>query len=136
MTTSLNPYRILIVDDAPAVREGLRWLLENEPDFQVVGEAGNGLEALQNVVTLLPDILILDIDMPGMNGLEVAEAIKCALDPPLILFVSVYGGRKIRELARAAGGDGFAEKGQGWPAVISELRSILVNASKAQDGLI
>ena len=118
-------YRILIVDDAPSVREGLRWLLDNEPDMEVVGEACDGMEALQCVKTLLPDVVILDIDMPVMNGLEVARAIKAEPNPPLILFVTVHSNSKFRERARAAGGDGFAEKGRGWPELIAELRRII-----------
>lgn len=119
------PYRILIVDDAPTVREGLRWLLENEPDLEVVGEACDGLEALQGTMALLPDIIILDIDMPLMDGFEVARTIKAALDPPKILFVSVHGDSKFRERAKAAGGDGYAEKGKGWPELIAELRTLI-----------
>ena len=124
-STMPTPYRILIVDDAPTVREGLRWLLDNEPDLEVVGEACDGLEALEETMALLPDVIILDIDMPVMDGFEVARAIKAALDPPLILFVTVHGDNDCRERARAAGGDGFAEKGKGWPELIAELRTLL-----------
>jgi DNA-binding NarL/FixJ family response regulator len=125
MSSVPAPYRVLLVDDAPTVREGLRWLLENEPDLEVVGEACNGLEALQGTMALMPDIIILDIDMPVMDGFEVARAIKAALDPPLILFVSVHGESEFRERARAAGGDGYAEKGKGWPELIAELRELV-----------
>jgi DNA-binding NarL/FixJ family response regulator len=125
MTGKSTPYRILIVDDAPTVREGLRWLLENEPNLQVVGEAANGLEALRNVAALLPDLLILDIEMPYLDGLEVAQAIKAALESPKILFVSVNGGSHMRERARIAGGDGFVEKSEGWPALIAQLKAML-----------
>jgi DNA-binding NarL/FixJ family response regulator len=125
MTGKSTPYRILIVDDAPTVREGLRWLLENEPNLQVVGEAANGLEALRSAAALMPDLLILDIEMPYLDGLEVAQAIKAALEPPKILFVSINGDVLMREQARIAGGDGFVEKGEGWPALIAQLRAIL-----------
>jgi DNA-binding NarL/FixJ family response regulator len=125
MTSKSTPYRILIVDDAPSVREGLRWLLENEPNLQVVGEAANGLEALRSAAALMPDLLILDIEMPYLDGLEVAQAIKAALEPPKILFVSINGDVLMREQARIAGGDGFVEKGEGWPALIAQLRAIL-----------
>jgi DNA-binding NarL/FixJ family response regulator len=125
MTSKSTPYRILIVDDAPSVREGLRWLLENEPNLQVVGEAANGLEALRSAAALMPDLLIRESEMPYLDGLEVAQAIKAALEPPKILFVSINGDVLMREQARIAGGDGFVEKGEGWPALIAQLRAIL-----------
>ena len=67
--------RVLLVDDHPIVRQGLHRLLEIEPDFEVVGEAGDGLEALAMVNKLQPDVLILDLMMPGLNGLEVTRQV-------------------------------------------------------------
>jgi DNA-binding NarL/FixJ family response regulator len=63
--------RIILADDHAILRQGLKSLLEEEPDFQVVGEAGNGLEALKLVDHLKPDVLVVDVMMPRMNGLEV-----------------------------------------------------------------
>ncbi len=63
--------RIILADDHTILRQGLKSLLEEEPDFQIVGEAGNGLEALQLVEHLKPDVLVVDVMMPRMNGLEV-----------------------------------------------------------------
>ncbi|HTX92311.1 MAG TPA: response regulator transcription factor [Anaerolineales bacterium] len=62
---------LLLADDHPIVRQGLRHLLERESEFHIVGEAGDGVEALQLVELLKPDILVLDVMMPGLNGLEV-----------------------------------------------------------------
>ena len=67
--------RIVIADDHHLVREGLRTLLELQPDFMVVGEAADGLEALERVKDLKPDVLLLDLAMPRMNGLEVLSAL-------------------------------------------------------------
>jgi DNA-binding NarL/FixJ family response regulator len=67
---------ILVVDDHPIVRQGLRHLLEAEPEFRVVGEAEDGIEALQLLERLKPDILVLDMMMPSLNGLEVLHRIK------------------------------------------------------------
>jgi len=67
---------LLLADDHPIVRQGLRHLLEREPEFHIVGEAGDGVEALQLVERLKPDILILDVMMPGLNGLEVLRQTK------------------------------------------------------------
>ncbi len=125
MAQQTRPYRILIVDDAPAVREAIRWLLEDEPDLTVVGEASNGLEALQRTAGLLPDVVILDVEMPLMDGFTVARSLKAAIDPPLVLFLSVHGDATARARGLAAGGDGFIEKGADWPTLIEQLRRLL-----------
>ena len=67
---------ILLVDDHPIIRQGLRHLLEAEPEFRVVGEAGDGIEALQLIRKLKPNILVIDMMMPGLNGLEVLRQIQ------------------------------------------------------------
>ena len=67
--------RLVLADDHPIFREGLRKLLESEPEFVVVGEAANGVDAVQLVTTLKPDMLLLDLQMPGMTGLDVLRAI-------------------------------------------------------------
>jgi two-component system response regulator NreC len=67
---------LILADDHPIVRQGLRHLLEKEPKFLVVGETGNGIEALQLVEQLKPDILIVDMMMPGLNGLEILRQLK------------------------------------------------------------
>ncbi len=69
-----QPVRIVIADDHHLVREGLRRLLELQPEFAVVGEAADGVEALQRVEELKPDVLLLDLAMPRMNGLEVVDS--------------------------------------------------------------
>jgi two-component system nitrate/nitrite response regulator NarL len=70
-----GPVRIVIVDDHPIVREGLRLILSTEPDFEVVGQASDGPAGLDAASTLKPDILLLDIDMPRLTGLEVLQAL-------------------------------------------------------------
>jgi CheY-like chemotaxis protein len=76
------PYRVLIVDDVPAVREALRWALENEPDLVVVGEAGTGADALTCATTLAPDLVILDIELPTLDGYAVTRVLKASAHPP------------------------------------------------------
>ncbi len=72
----MNKIRILIADDHSIVREGLKQLLELESDFEVVGQASNGLETIQSVKNLDPDVLLLDINMPIMNGIKALKKIK------------------------------------------------------------
>ena len=80
MATVQKPIRIVIADDHHLVREGLRRLLEMQPEFAVVGEAADGLEALEQVKALMPDVLLLDLSMPRMNGLQVLEELGDALE--------------------------------------------------------
>ena len=72
-------HRILIVDDAPAVRESLRWLLDDEPWLTVIGAAASGSEAIQMTVNLKPDLILLDIELPDMDGFTVTKQIKAML---------------------------------------------------------
>jgi len=68
--------RILLVDDHPVVRQGLRTLLEGRSEWEVAGEASDGLEAVEKVTALQPDVVVLDVTMPRMNGIEACRAIK------------------------------------------------------------
>ncbi len=109
------PKRILIADDHAEARQAIRRLLTENPDWTVCGEAENGLDAVEKAATLKPDIVILDLSMPKMNGLEAAKVIHAA-DPelPLLLF-SVDGGT-VQMLAeiRAAGFRGAVSKPTSW----------------------
>lgn len=72
----MSPINILIVDDHPLFRSGIRWSLEQHPQFVIVGEASDGSEALRLADELSPDVILVDLSLPGMNGLEVARALK------------------------------------------------------------
>ena len=81
---------IVLADDHKIVRQGLRALLEAEADFQIVGETGNGLEAVQMVERLVPDVLVLDLMMPGLNGLEVARQLSKRSPQTRIVILSMH----------------------------------------------
>jgi len=82
--------RVLIVDDEPPARERLRSMLAEAGGCEVAGEAGNGVEALELVDKLLPDILLLDVRMPGIDGLEVARQLATQPEPPAVIFTTAY----------------------------------------------
>jgi DNA-binding NarL/FixJ family response regulator len=124
MVRPATPIQILLVDDTPAVREALRWALEDEDDLVVAGEAGDGAQALALLGALTPDVVILDIELPGMDGYAVARHLKAAPKPPLVIFLSVHSDNAARRRALEAGGDGFVEKGSGWPALIRTIRTL------------
>lgn len=81
---------VLIVDDEPPARDRLRDLLNHLPDHQPCGEAGNGAEALRLANNLSPDIVLLDIQMPGLSGLEIAQQLADLARPPAIIFTTAY----------------------------------------------
>lgn len=87
--TEQAPLRVLIVDDEPRARSGIRKLLEPDADIQVVEECGDGPTAVAAISTLEPDIVLLDVQMPGMNGFEVVRAVGVE-NMPLVIFVTAY----------------------------------------------
>ena len=81
---------ILVVDDHPVVRWGLRTLLEAEPDFQIIGEAGEGVEVTQLVERLQPDVVVLDLMLPGLNGLEVTRQVSQQFPRTRVVILSMH----------------------------------------------
>lgn len=89
-STPSSPHRILIADDEPLARERLRRLVEALPGYRVCGEAADGDTTLQQVAALEPDILLLDIRMPGMDGMEAATRLDQVDSPPALIFCTAY----------------------------------------------
>ncbi len=82
--------KVLIVDDEPPARERLRSLLGEIGDTEIVGEAGTGTEALSQAATLCPDVVLLDVRMPGMDGIEAARHLSTLEEPPAVIFTTAY----------------------------------------------
>jgi DNA-binding NarL/FixJ family response regulator len=102
--------RVLIVDDLPDVRRALRMRLETEPDIEVAGEAGDGDAALALARDLLPDAVLMDLVMPGADGLTATAAISRALPHCAVIIVSLYDDSDNRARALAAGASDFTSK--------------------------
>jgi CheY-like chemotaxis protein len=91
----------------------------------VVGEASTGADALTCVMSLTPDVMILNIELPALDGYAVMRAVKALAHLPIMVFLTVHSDLLSRRWAAEAGGNGFAEKEAGWPALIAEVRRTL-----------
>ncbi len=116
--------RVLIADDHAIVREGLRSLLDVQSDIEVTGEARDGQEAVEMAAALKPDIILMDITMPGMNGLEATRVIK-QHDPEVkILILTMHEGDEYFFKLLDAGASGYLIKGCSSGELVSALRAV------------
>jgi DNA-binding NarL/FixJ family response regulator len=102
---------IFLADDHPVVRRGMRNLLESEPGFSVAGEAGDGLETIRFVERLRPDVLVLDLMMPGLSGLEVLRIIRERSPQTRMVVLSMYNNNAFIAEALKNGASGYVLKG-------------------------
>jgi len=116
--------RVFIADDHALLRDGLRAVLERHPVLEVVGEAGDGREAVKGIEELIPDVVLMDIAMPGLNGLEATRQIRKILPRTKILVLSQYDDQDyIYELLRA-GASGYMLKGSSAADLVAAIESV------------
>ena len=116
--------RVLIADDQGMVRAGFRSLLEAEPDLEVVGEATDGEEACARVLELDPDVTLMDIRMPRMNGLEATEQLQSWQSPPKVIVLTTFDADDYVTRALGAGASGFLLKDTAPAAIIDAIRRV------------
>jgi two-component system response regulator DegU len=121
---AMSPTKVLLVDDHPIVRTGIRNLLERAAEISVVGEAGDGFEALKLVEELSPDVVLLDMEMPGMNGSEVAIHLKQAGSPVKILALSAHDDKQYIQELLANGASGYLTKEEVPETIIEAVRGV------------
>ena len=102
--------RILLVDDHPIVRQGLKTLLEGRSGWEVIGEASDGAEAVEKAKDLNPDVMVLDVTMPKMNGLEACRLLRRQAPQLEILFVTQHDSPQMMREALEAGARGYVVK--------------------------
>lgn len=118
-----TPTRILLVDDHTLVRRGVRLILDAEPDLHVVAEAGDGAEAVEALRDLDVDLVVLDIAMPRMTGLQAAREISRRPDPPKLLMLSMHDNEQYFFQALKAGASGYVLKSVADEDLVSACRA-------------
>jgi DNA-binding NarL/FixJ family response regulator len=115
--------RVMIVDDHKMFRDGLRGLINAEPGMEVVGEAVDGKEAIEVARKLSPDIVIMDISMPGMNGIEAMRHLIQNNPKVKVIMLSMYSSGPLVQSVLAAGASGYVMKGSDFAELAAAIRS-------------
>lgn len=125
MDRNPEPIRIVLADDHPILRGGLKVLLQEQPEFAVVGEAGNGLEALRAVQKTQPDVLVVDITMPGLNGLDVARQIAQLSPATRIIILSMHSTDAFVAEALRNGASAYVVKDSTLEDLVQAVRTVM-----------
>jgi len=123
----MNPtIRILLADDHPVVRDGLAAMLATQPDFEVVGEAGNGSEAVAQAATLRPDVVLMDLEMPGsdLDGIEAIRRLRASDPAPQVVVLTAFDTDERIFGALQAGAQGYLLKGAPRAEIFAALRAV------------
>ncbi len=114
--------RVLLVDDQPAVRQGLRIRLVLEPDVEVVGEAGDGAGAISPAQSLRPDVILMDVKMPGTDGISALRTLRAVTPESAVVILSLYDDARTQARAEEAGAATFVAKHQVGETLLSAIR--------------
>lgn len=120
----MAPIQVLIADDHAVVRSGLRLLLDAHEDIEVVGEAGSGEEAIKTARSTEPDVVLMDVVMPGMNGLEATKALHRVLPDIKVLVLSMQDDPQYVHEAFSAGASGYVLKEAADKEVVAAIRDV------------
>jgi len=125
----INPSRILVVDDHPLMRKGFVFVLSSQPDMEVVGEAADGLEALKLCQRLRPDLVLMDLSMPMMDGIDATREMKECCPKTIVLVVTAHEDEGLMLRAIKAGAVGYVLKGSEPAYLIGSVREALEGES-------
>jgi DNA-binding NarL/FixJ family response regulator len=122
--------RLLIVDDSPAIRRSLRILLQYRSDWEICGEAENGREGIDKALLLSPDLIVIDLAMPVMNGFQAAQELQRLLPKiPLLMYTS-FAGPEIEHQALAAGISAIRSKSDGIESLCGSIEELLQRSAE------
>ena len=116
--------RVLLVDDHKLVRDGIKWMLSNEPSIEVVGEASSGGELFDLLTEVEVDVVLLDIRMPGMSGLEIMVELSQTSEPPRVLMLSMYDEPGLVQQAVKLGASGYLKKSAGRDELVKAIQVV------------
>jgi DNA-binding NarL/FixJ family response regulator len=116
--------RVVLVDDQPLVRTGLRMILSDQPDITVVGEAANGEEAIEVCADVAPDVVLMDVRMPGVDGIDATRAVTSVTEPPRVLVLTTFDLDDIVYDALRAGASGFLLKDAPEERLVTAIRVV------------
>lgn len=136
MREARRPIRVLIVDDHPVVRQGLQSLLSNYPDIQVAGEADTGLRALEEAARLQPDVVLLDIRLPGANGIDVTRQLRRQNPQARIIILTAYEDDEYLIGALQAGAHGYLLKSASHQTLAEAIRNAHAGRRVLSPGLV
>jgi DNA-binding NarL/FixJ family response regulator len=128
--------RILVVDDHDAVRRGICSILSTVPEFDIVCETSTGEEAVAKAQGYLPDIVLLDISLPRIGGLEAARSIRAVSPLSRILFMSQYDSKEMVQEAFSAGGTGYLLKSDAGRELLNAIRAVQVGTLYVSDKIV
>ncbi len=117
--------KIVLADDHSIVRQGLRALIEKQSDMQVIGEASNGRETVAMVQDLQPDVVLMDVSMPDMNGVEATRRIKIGFPQMKVLALSMHSDRRFAMEMLKAGASGYLLKDSAFEELVHAIRSVV-----------
>jgi DNA-binding NarL/FixJ family response regulator len=120
----MNPIRILLADDHTVIRKGLRLLLESQPGFKVIGEAADGRETVAQAEAHQPDVVVLDVAMPTLNGIEAARQISAKLPQTAIVFLSMHSDESYVLKALKSGAKAYLLKDSAEYDLINAIRAV------------
>jgi DNA-binding NarL/FixJ family response regulator len=127
-----NHLRALVVDDSAAVRTSLSALLDAHPSLEVVGTADNGRDAVAKVEALSPDLVVMDLQMPEMNGLDATRNIRQRHPAVQVIVITMHDSGGIRAACRLAGAHGFVSKMAGIHEILDEIRRVFDRSSQSK----
>ncbi|MFE3119500.1 response regulator [Streptomyces niveus] len=122
--TARGPVRVVLADDQPLIRSGLRVLIADHPDLDVVGEAGTGAQAVRLVRELRPDVVVMDIRMPGMDGIEATGLITAGPESARVVVLTTFDDDEYVYAALRAGASGFLIKDMSLEGILSAIRVV------------
>jgi DNA-binding NarL/FixJ family response regulator len=123
--------RVLVVDDRPSIRQGLQMRFALEPDLLVVGEAGDGETALALTQQLRPDVVVMDVEMPHMDGVQATREVRTTAPASAVVMLSIHEDSTTRARCHAAGAAAFVTKKQSPETLLSAIRQVAASAACA-----